>query len=914
MEIFTKIKYIVSTNFFVLSLMVFVFLVPVFFSISSTVVAKSPSVVTDKSDSISLSLNTNNLAAQFIPGDKVSTAAGTTCTFNGSTYTADNINLYRNTDGVCTQLGSGACPILYPDNTREWNVITNNCKQITCTFGGQLYPIDNVNLGKNGDGTCSLLASGSCNILYTENTREWNSGTSSCDQKTCFLNGNYYPVDNITYYRYDLTGVCVQVTPEACTTLFPNNTREWSTATNNCQPITCTYNGSIYNIDNVNIGKSLNGTCTLLASGACDIIYTPGTYSWNSGSSTCSPLPTPTLTPMPATPTPAPACTTKTGTNLISNKGFETGNFTNWNIDNSNGTPTVSSAQSKTGTYSALVGNVSGVEPTGDSSIYQTLSVPSTGGELNFFYWPYTQDSITYDWQDVQILNTSGVVLATLMHTSDNSQTWKSATFSLNDYASQTVRIRFLVHQDGAADLTGMYIDDVTFEGCATGGATATDTPAPTSTMVPTNTLVPTNTIFPTQFVQLDDTVYVNSGSFNYGGADQTVNVHRPRFIGTDSSASYVIIQPDNLTVIVTPDVNGDWSFIMDTPLAEGAHTVTAYNSSDQVLGSNDFNVRSNVSMLVNLSNDVKNASGINVTLNWVNVHAYNSGDTLTINWPADVTNGATTFGQSSAFVTGDITRPANFNLTSSSTGTITFTAAGTIAANTNISVVLGGGKLSNPTMSGNYTFTFNSTQANALFSDSATGFAYVGDANRVHITARINSSLSFNINDENDGVLSTFPAGCNLGTLDTRFINTCKYRLKVATNSENGFVVSMVSSADGLNNGTYSFDSAPADLTLFTAGVEAYGANIQPGSVTGANQGSTSATSIATCSSNCNTSGIKYQSETPFSIYESIRGNAPSATDLVNTALVTHVATPSATTPAGTYAQTITYSIVGRF
>jgi hypothetical protein len=42
-----------------------------------------------------------------------------------------------------------------------------------------------------------------------------------------------------------------------------------------------------------------------------------------------------------------------------------------------------------------------------------------------------------------------------------NTQAWVHTTVNMAPYAGQTVRIKFLVHEDGFGDLTGMYVDDV---------------------------------------------------------------------------------------------------------------------------------------------------------------------------------------------------------------------------------------------------------------------------------------------------------------------------------------------------------------------------------------------------------------------------------------------------------------------
>ena len=108
--------------------------------------------------------------------------------------------------------------------------------------------------------------------------------------------------------------------------------------------------------------------------------------------------------------------------------------------------------------------SVQGRSPTGNSSLYQTITIPSTAttATLSFWYWPATWDTITYDWQEAQVQNTSGAMLAQIMKVCSNARTWTQVTYNLLPYKGQTIRIYFNNHNDGYGDLTWMYLDDVT--------------------------------------------------------------------------------------------------------------------------------------------------------------------------------------------------------------------------------------------------------------------------------------------------------------------------------------------------------------------------------------------------------------------------------------------------------------------
>ena len=149
-------------------------------------------------------------------------------------------------------------------------------------------------------------------------------------------------------------------------------------------------------------------------------------------------------------------------TQLIQNGGFETGTLTNWTAGGVY-LPFTTTAQKHSGTYSAQLGASSGSEPNGDSSLYQAITIPSTATKatLTFWYWPSTTDTITYDWQEAQVRNSSGATLAQIMKVASNTQVWTQVTYDLTTYKGQTIRVYFNDHQDGFGDLTYMYLDDV---------------------------------------------------------------------------------------------------------------------------------------------------------------------------------------------------------------------------------------------------------------------------------------------------------------------------------------------------------------------------------------------------------------------------------------------------------------------
>jgi hypothetical protein len=205
---------------------------------------------------------------------------------------------------------------------------------------------------------------------------------------------------------------------------------------------------------------------------------------------TSTPTATGTLSPTPtSTETPTPTATACYAPNPLQNPGFESGSFApGWIAQNQTPPPAIVTDTVHGGQYAALLGSLGTPEPDGDSSIYQQFNVPAAGGTLSFWYWPYTTDTVYWDWQEVLVMDPGGTNVTTVLHVAENDRTWKHVTFDLAPYAGQSVLVVFLVHQDGYGDETAMLVDDVavlTPGACGTATPTVTGTP-PTSTPTPT--------------------------------------------------------------------------------------------------------------------------------------------------------------------------------------------------------------------------------------------------------------------------------------------------------------------------------------------------------------------------------------------------------------------------------------------
>ena len=158
-----------------------------------------------------------------------------------------------------------------------------------------------------------------------------------------------------------------------------------------------------------------------------------------------------------------PLTVTAASSSLVQNPGFETGTFSGWTTGGGIA-PTLSTQVTHSGSHSALLGATTTPEVNGDSFVYQTIAIPSsaTKATLNFFYYPGTDDTIEFAYQECLIRNTSGGTLATALQVASNARGWKEVTFDLTSYAGQSIQLYFAAHGNGySKDYIYMYLDDV---------------------------------------------------------------------------------------------------------------------------------------------------------------------------------------------------------------------------------------------------------------------------------------------------------------------------------------------------------------------------------------------------------------------------------------------------------------------
>ncbi|MBV9956875.1 MAG: M36 family metallopeptidase, partial [Acidobacteria bacterium] len=152
------------------------------------------------------------------------------------------------------------------------------------------------------------------------------------------------------------------------------------------------------------------------------------------------------------------------GTELLVNTGFETGT-TPWII--SGQTVRSTGAYPHSGTAYMILGAVD----SSTSTLYQTVTIPSCGGNLNFWLNVTTSEAVgdpVFDQLFVEVRNTSGTLLATLA-TFSNQNGGTAGVYSLRGpynlsaFAGQTVRIQFRSTLDISLP-TSFRVDDVSVQ------------------------------------------------------------------------------------------------------------------------------------------------------------------------------------------------------------------------------------------------------------------------------------------------------------------------------------------------------------------------------------------------------------------------------------------------------------------
>lgn len=318
------------------------------------------------------------------------------------------------------------------------------------------------------------------------------------------------------------------------------------------------------------------------------------------------------------------------------------------------------------------------------------------------------------------------------------------------------------------------------------------------------------------------------------------------------------------------------------------------------------------ISLILNIARTEVNAAGVtvsvssptngefaaltatNVTFGYNTTIEYSIADTISVGIAPAVASAVTNCTSPTTNADGDGSVDGSFGSFSTTGATYTFTAATTQAVSSGVDLCL---RFASTTATGIYSIGF--TDSNGDFGAT---LIYVGDDNDVTVTATVTPLLSMAIRNSGD---TGDTNACDLGTLTTSAVNTCAYRIKVNTNANSGYTVTINSDGDLRKSGSGDVADAEdldpiVENNTVTAGTEGYGIAFNGGAATGG---------AVTESGNFNDDDTPIPISSATNLYTSNGPNNPGASgDTTNTALVTHRATVDAGTETGNYSHIVTY------
>ena len=362
----------------------------------------------------------------------------------------------------------------------------------------------------SGQGATALVAfsTGSFAMQST-----WSNDTNRCDLSHAIVTGSGgTPAANFTFTTNGLTANFTDTSTDSggtigahswafgdggtSTATNPSHTYTATGTYNVTETVTDSGNGSTSSktlavsvsatggTPTANFSFTTNGLTANFTDTSTDAGGTIGTHSWNFGDGATSTATSPSHTYASAgtysvsetvtdsvngssnTKTVAVTVTASTSSQLLSNTGFETGTAAPWTL-----TAGVLCSNSGCAGETAHAGSwfawLDGYGSSHTDSAIQSVVIPAgkTSATLAFYLHIDTRESGTtaYDTLKVQVLNSSGTVLATLATYSNANAAAGFAlkSLSMNAYIGQSVKIRFLGTEDSSL-ATSFVIDDVT--------------------------------------------------------------------------------------------------------------------------------------------------------------------------------------------------------------------------------------------------------------------------------------------------------------------------------------------------------------------------------------------------------------------------------------------------------------------
>lgn len=164
------------------------------------------------------------------------------------------------------------------------------------------------------------------------------------------------------------------------------------------------------------------------------------------------------------TPPQAPALVTTSQGSAILNGGFGTGNFTDW-TNGGTTAPTINTTHVYDSPYSAQLGSATPSGAPTDSSIMETLTIPTAANSLSFAYQLVNPNADAHNDLEVWVRDSSGEGLFKLFSSSTNSAGWQTSALTyIQKYRGNTVQIYFTLHQDGSANPAYVYLDEIALQ------------------------------------------------------------------------------------------------------------------------------------------------------------------------------------------------------------------------------------------------------------------------------------------------------------------------------------------------------------------------------------------------------------------------------------------------------------------